>query len=50
MTKIVMTPKEYAEYIRIHITTLNYLLNQGRIPGAIRIGSRWRIRVEEEDK
>ena len=44
-----LTVKETAEYLRIPITTVYYLVYRGTIP-AIRIGSRWRIKKASLDR
>ena len=38
-----LTVKETAEYVRIPIPTVYYLVQRGKIP-AIQIGDRWRIK------
>ena len=38
-----LTVKETAEYLRIPIPTVYYLVQRGKIP-AIQIGGRWRIK------
>ena len=39
-----MTVKEVAEYLRIPVPTIYYLVQRGILPGAIQIGGRWRIK------
>ena len=38
-----MTVKETAEYLRIPLPTVYYLVQRGQLP-AIQIGGRWRIK------
>ena len=44
-----LTVKETAEYLRIPIPTVYYLVQRGKIP-AIRIGGRWRIKKSPLDR
>jgi excisionase family DNA binding protein len=44
-----LTVKETAEYLRIPIPTVYYLVSRGTIP-AIQIGSRWRIKKSSLDR
>ena len=44
-----LTVKETAEYLRIPITTVYYLVQRGKIP-AIQIGGRWRIKKSTLDR
>ena len=39
-----MKVKEVAEYLRIPVPTIYYLVQRGILPGAIQIGGRWRIK------
>ena len=39
-----LTPKEYADLLRIGIETMYKLLQRGKIPDAQRVGGQWRIR------
>jgi len=44
-----MTVKETAEYLRIPLPTVYYLVQRGQLP-AIQIGGRWRIKRETLDR
>ena len=44
-----MTVKETAEYLRIPLPTVYYLVQRGQLP-AIQIGGRWRIKKSSLDK
>jgi excisionase family DNA binding protein len=44
-----LTVKETAEYLRIPIPTVYYLVQRGQIP-AIQIGGRWRIKKTSLDR
>ena len=44
-----MTVKETAEYLRIPLPTVYYLVQRGQLP-AIQIGGRWRIKKEALDR
>src|SRR5271169_1004842 len=44
-----LTVKETAEYLRIPIPTVYYLVQRGQIPG-IQIGGRWRIKKTSLDR
>jgi excisionase family DNA binding protein len=44
-----MTVKETAEYLRIPLPTVYYLVQRGQLP-AIQIGGRWRIKKESLDR
>ena len=44
-----LTVKETAEYLRIPLPTVYYLVQRGQIP-AIQIGGRWRIKKSSLDK
>jgi excisionase family DNA binding protein len=44
-----LTVKETAEYLRIPVPTVYYLVNGGKIP-AIQIGGRWRIKKSSLDR
>jgi excisionase family DNA binding protein len=46
----VMTLRDVAEYLHCHYTTAHRLANQGKIPGALRLGSDWRFLKSEIDK
>ena len=45
-----MTVKELAEYLRIPTPTIYYLVQRGKLPGAIQIGGRWRIKRSVIDR
>ena len=44
-----LTVKETAEYLRIPLPTVYYLVQRGKIP-AIQIGGRWRIKISSLDR
>ena len=44
-----LTVKETAEYLRIPLPTVYYLVQRGKIP-AIQIGGRWRIKKSALDR
>ena len=44
-----LTVKETAEYLRIPIPTVYYLVHLGKIP-AIQIGGRWRVKKSSLDR
>ena len=44
-----LTVKETAEYLRIPLPTVYYLVQRGKIP-AIQIGGRWRIKQSSLDR
>jgi excisionase family DNA binding protein len=44
-----LTVKETAEYLRIPLQTVYYLVQRGKIP-AIQIGGRWRIKKSSLDR
>jgi excisionase family DNA binding protein len=44
-----LTVKETAEYLRVPIPTIYYLIQRGQIP-AIKIGGRWRIKKSSLDR
>ena len=44
-----LTVKETAEYLRIPLPTVYYLVQRGKIP-AIQIGGRWRIKKSSLDR
>src|SRR5882757_7139437 len=44
-----MTVKETAEYLRIPLPTVYYLVQRGQLP-AIQIGGRWRVKRDALDK
>lgn len=44
-----LTVKETAEYLRIPVPTVYYLVQRGQLP-AIQIGGRWRIKKESLDR
>lgn len=45
-----LTPAEVAEILRIHPVYCRRLFTQGKIPGAIRVGSAWRLPAEALDR
>ena len=42
--------QEAADYLRVDHSTLYKMLKQRGIPGAFRVGSRWRIDLEEFER
>ena len=44
-----MTVKETAEYLRIPLPTVYYLVQRGQLP-AIQIGGRWRVKKDALDR
>ena len=44
-----LTVKETADYLRIPIPTVYYLVQRGKIP-AIQIGGRWRVKKSSLDR
>lgn len=46
---VIMKPPEVAEYLRIPITSLYKLCNEGKIP-ARKVGKHWRFRKDEIEK
>src|SRR5688572_33169689 len=44
-----MTVKETAEYLRIPLPTVYYLVQRGQLP-AIQIGGRWRVKRDALDR
>src|SRR5471032_1110348 len=44
-----LTVKETAEYLRIPLPTVYYLVQRGQLP-AIQIGGRWRIKKDSLDR
>ena len=48
-THNLLTVKETAEYLRIPLPTVYYLVQRGKIP-AIQIGGRWRIKKSSLDR
>ena len=44
-----LTVKETAQYLRIPLPTVYYLVQRGQLP-AIQIGGRWRIKKDSLDK
>jgi excisionase family DNA binding protein len=44
-----MTVKETAEYLRIPVPTVYYLVQRGKLP-AVQIGGRWRIKKDSLDR
>ncbi len=46
-TNEILKPAEAAEFLRINREVLRRLSEQGKIPGAFRVGSQWRYRRSE---
>lgn len=47
--KEIMTPREAAEYLSVHIRTLYRLAKNGEIPGR-KVGGSWRFRKDALDE
>jgi excisionase family DNA binding protein len=47
--KEIMTPREVAEYLSIHVRTIYRLVKQGDIPGR-KIGGSWRFKKDALDE
>jgi excisionase family DNA binding protein len=47
--KEIMTPREAAEYLSIHVRTIYRLVKNGGIPGR-KVGGSWRFRKEALDE
>lgn len=47
--KEIMTPREAAEYLSIHVRTLYRLAKKGEIPGR-KVGGSWRFKKEALDE
>ncbi len=45
----ILTIKEVSEYLKIPVSTIYKLVNEGKVPAA-KIGKHWRFRREEIDK
>jgi len=41
----IMTPKQVAEYLQLHVMTIYRYINKGKIP-AVKIGAQYRIKRE----
>ncbi|MCX8118581.1 MAG: helix-turn-helix domain-containing protein [Desulfobacterota bacterium] len=48
-TKEVLTPKEAAEYLSVHVRTLYRLAKNGEIPGR-KVGGSWRFQKQALDE
>ncbi len=48
-TKEIMTPREAADYLSIHVRTIYRLAKKGEIPGR-KIGGSWRFKKEALDQ
>jgi len=48
LVKEVMTPKELAEYLRVHVRTIYRLAKSGQIP-SLKVGGSWRFKKENVD-
>ena len=46
--KEIMTPREAAEYLSIHVRTIYRLVKHGEIPGC-KVGGSWRFRKDTLD-
>jgi excisionase family DNA binding protein len=49
LTKEIMTPKEAAEYLSVHVRTIYRLVKQGEIPGR-KVGGSWRFKKDTLDE
>ena len=47
--KEIMTPREAAEYLSVHVRTIYRLVKNGEIPGR-KIGGSWRFKKEALDE
>jgi excisionase family DNA binding protein len=47
--KEIMTPKEAAEYLSIHVRTIYRLVKKGEIPGR-KVGGSWRFKKDALDE
>lgn len=47
--KEIMTPREAAQYLSVHVRTIYRLVKQGEIPGR-KIGGSWRFKKETLDE
>jgi len=47
--KEIMTPREAAEYLSVHVRTIYRLAKKGEIPGR-KVGGRWRFKKDVLDK
>jgi excisionase family DNA binding protein len=47
--KEIMTPKEAAEYLSVHVRTIYRLVKQGEIPGR-KVGGSWRFKKDTLDE
>ncbi len=47
-TREIMTPKEVAEYLRVHVRTIYRLAKTGRMP-SVKVGGSWRFKKETVD-
>ena len=47
--KEILTPKEAAEYLSIHVRTIYRLVKNGEIPGR-KVGGSWRFKKETLDE
>jgi len=48
-TKEIMTPREAADYLSVHVRTIYRLAKNGEIPGR-KIGGSWRFKKEALDQ
>lgn len=42
-----MTPKQFAKRVQLNERTVRRLANEGKLPGAFKVGGQWRIDYEE---
>jgi len=47
--KEIMTPREAAEYLSVHVRTIYRLAKEGKIPGR-KLGGRWRFKKATLDE
>lgn len=50
MEKEFLTSKELADYMNISIKFVEKYRHTGRIPGAVKVGGRWRFSKDEIDR
>jgi excisionase family DNA binding protein len=47
VTEALATPDEMAEVYQVTRTTMYRWLNEGRVPGAFKVGNKWRVSLPE---
>ncbi|OGP73224.1 MAG: hypothetical protein A2V86_13385 [Deltaproteobacteria bacterium RBG_16_49_23] len=48
-TREILTPREAAEYLSVHVRTIYRLVKQGEIPGR-KVGGSWRFKKDTLDE